>query len=110
MALLVGSGDKELEVAVFKLQPLATCQASELTARSRAPQQHLKGNADTVSQPDDRKISHYLAGALKGCISGTVFLHVDLPGTARYCSKACQVAHHPVHRKICKSIAASTAT
>lgn len=40
------------------------------------------GNANTVSQPDDRKISHYRAGALKGCISGTVFVPVDLPGCA----------------------------
>ncbi|WIA16529.1 hypothetical protein OEZ85_013206 [Tetradesmus obliquus] len=29
--------------------------------------------------------------------------------TTRYCSRACQAVHHTAHRKICKSIAASTA-
>uniref|UniRef100_A0A383WPD8 MYND-type domain-containing protein n=1 Tax=Tetradesmus obliquus TaxID=3088 RepID=A0A383WPD8_TETOB len=50
-----------------------------------------------------RGLSEQQLVAGKGCVCSRC-------RSARYCSKACQVAHHPAHKKICKSIAASTAT
>ncbi|WIA16533.1 hypothetical protein OEZ85_013209 [Tetradesmus obliquus] len=50
-----------------------------------------------------RGLSEQKLVAGKGCVCSRC-------RSARYCSKACQVAHHPAHKKICKSIAASTAT
>ncbi|WIA16530.1 hypothetical protein OEZ85_013207 [Tetradesmus obliquus] len=131
MLLGVDSTERLVE---FKQQPLATCRALELAFRS-SPEDLQQVTTLPLTK---LLVDICLHRRLVACGEGLAALCpvplccnnprcVELRGlseqllvagrgsvcsrcrAARYCSKACQVAHHPAHKKICKSIAASTA-